>query len=469
MSSGRVRSLQFHLAIRLAALYIAATAIVFGILVYRAYDTASTLNNRELSLRASDLARSVKVDPTGGAHLELPPRLEAEYKAAAGADIFAVRGPGGQLIAASPSSFGDLVKSWPDPTDDPSYFHLKEFGAGSQQYYGLGISVEGPAGPLSVWVAQAAGASALVHSLLREFVVDISWIIPIFVLVTLTIGILAIRSGLQPVREVSRMATSIGPSTTSTRLPEERLPSEITPLVSAMNRALDRLEHGFIVQRQFTANAAHELRTPLAIITAALDAMESNGELTKVKSDVGRMNRLVEQLLRVARLDAIALDVSGAVDLNEIAKGVVAAMALWALGHERTIAFQGPDEQVQVKGNAHAIEDAIRNLVENAVMHSPPRTEVTVSTHRKGNVSVRDQGPGIREEDRQQIFDRFWRGKGTSSQGAGLGLAIVMEIMKAHHGSIKIDDSPNGGAVLTLCFPLAGEIPPNYPHRASPA
>ena len=456
----RFRSLQLRLAVRLAVLYIAATAIVVGVVVYRAYDTAGTLNERELSLRAADLAQFVTLGPSGVARLTLSPKLEAAYEAAAGADIFAIRGPGGRIIAASPSSFGELVRGWPDATDDPSYFHLKDFGSGLQEYYGLSISAESAAGLLSISVARAAGADALVHSLVQEFVLDIAWIIPLLVLVTLAIGVLAIRNGLKPVREVSEMATAIGPSATSLRLPDEDLPSEVTPLVSAMNRALDRLEQGFIVQRQFTANAAHELRTPLAIITAALDAMEGNAELAKLKADVRRMNRLVEQLLRVARLDAVALDVSGTVDLNEIATNVVATMAPWALAHQRAIAFGGPDEPVNVKGNGHAIADAIRNLVENAVTHSPPQTEITVNTHADRRVSVADQGRGIPEDDRHRIFERFWRGKGVQSEGAGLGLAIVAEIMKVHRGTVRVDDGPNGGAVFTLRFPLTDDVTP---------
>jgi signal transduction histidine kinase len=455
MIRDRFRSLQLRLAVRLAVLYVAATALVVGVLVYRAYDTAGTLNDRELSLRAKDLAEGVSVDPRGVARLDLPPKLEAAYKSASGADIFAIRGPGRRIVAASPPSFGELVVGWPAATDDPSYFHLKDFGVESQDYYGLSISLDSVAGPLAISVARAAGADALIHSLLREFVLDIAWVIPLLVLITLAIGVLAIRSGLKPVREVSEMASVIGPSTTSVRLPEENLPNEIMPLVAAMNRALDRLEQGFAVQRQFTANAAHELRTPLTIITAALDAMDGNGELAKLKADVARMNRLVEQLLRVARLDAIAVDVSGTVDLNAIAIGVVEAMAPWAMTQDRTIAFGGPDKPVQVKGNAHAIADALRNIVENGVTHSPPGTEVVVSTHPDGSVSVADQGSGIPEEDRPRIFERFWRGRGVASQGAGLGLAIVMEIVKAHRGSVRVDDGPNSGAVVTLYFSLA--------------
>jgi hypothetical protein len=123
------------------------------------------------------------------------------------------------------------------------------------------------------------------------------------------------------------------------------------------------------------------------------------------------MNRLVEQLLSVGRLDAIALDVSGKVDLNGVAQQAVANLAPWALAQGRTIAFVGADRPVIVGGNAYAIDDAIRNLIENAVVHTPPHTEVTVSVSADGSIDVRDRGPGVPQEDRGRIFERFWRGQ----------------------------------------------------------
>jgi signal transduction histidine kinase len=449
MTGFRFQSLQVRLAVRLAILYVVATAIAAAVLIYQAYDTASSLNERELSLRAEDLARAVSRDGAGNAQLTLPPTLASAY-ASSEDDIFAIRDATGRLLGASPAEFGPQVAKWPLAKDDPSYFHLTNLG--TSDYYGLSIELASSAGPVSVSVARAAGANALVSSLLREFVFDVAWVSPLLMVATLGIGVLVVRGGLKPVRDISDMAARIGPDATSVRLTSESLPAEIKPLVDAINRALDRLERGFAVQRQFTANAAHELRTPLAIVTGALDAMQGNGELAKLRADVARMNRLVEQLLRVARLDSVALDFAS-VDINEVAGAVVEMIAPWTIVQGRTVAFVGTDAPVLVEANGYAIADAIRNLVENAVLHSALGGEVVVSVHQDARVAVADQGCGVPVADRERIFDRFWRGNGLRTEGAGLGLAIVKETMNAHGGEVKVADNAGGGAVFTLVFP----------------
>jgi len=297
MIRGWLQSLQVRLALRVAALYIAATVVVIVVLMSRAYDTARSLGDQELLLRANDLARYVSAGENGLPRLELPPNLSAMYQPPSGSDIFAIRDANGRMIAAAPPRFGEVVAAWPRATSEPVRFSIRlDIEPGDLD--GLSISRETAAGLVSVSVGRSSVGAAALYSLMRKFIHDTIWAVSILVLAALVVGILGIRSGLKPVRNISEMAAAIGPHAMSVRLPDKGLPSEISPLVTAVNRALDRVEQGFTIQRQFTANAAHELRTPLAIITAALEEIEGDGDFVELKADVARMNRLIEQLLR---------------------------------------------------------------------------------------------------------------------------------------------------------------------------
>jgi signal transduction histidine kinase len=154
----------------------------------------------------------------------------------------------------------------------------------------------------------------------------------------------------------------------------------------------------------------------------------------------------------VARLDSLALDITPAVDLRTIAAEVVGSMAHLALAAGKSIALTGDEGPVVIAGNAPAIADALRNLIENALAHTPRDTEVIVEVAADGAVSVSDRGFGVPAEDRPRIFDRFWRGQGSAPGGAGLGLPIVGEIVKAHGASILVEDSAPHGARFTMRF-----------------
>ena len=453
--SQRIKSLQLRLTVELAALFFVASCLAVGGLIYSASLTAGSLADRELGLRAEDLARYVSLDENGKPRLELPPPLKEAYSAAPQQSVFAIRDTDGHLIEASTPEIGALTARWPQADTEPSYFRISKFGPSERDYSGVSIRLDSTAGPLSVLVAEASGSNQLVHTILREFVFDIAWYVPPFVALALLVAALSVRRGLLPLRAASAQASAIEPASIGLRLPEADVPAEALPLVIAVNRALDRLEQGFVIQRRFTANAAHELRTPLTIITARLDTLEGNGQLAALREEVARMNRLVEQLLCVARLDSVAPDVSSPVDLHQLAEEVVGSMAHLALGACRTIALTGADHSFLVTGNAAAIADALRNLIENALAHTATGTEVIVEVGPDGSISIQDSGPGIPAEDRPHIFERFWRGKGVRASGAGLGLAIVMEIVRAHGASITVNDCVPRGARFDLRFRTA--------------
>lgn len=306
---------------------------------------------------------------------------------------------------------------------------------------------------------------AMADRFVAEFLHDAGWIFPLFAVVVLAVTIWTIRSSLKPLRSAADKAAAITPGSTGVRLPMDALPSELVALVTAVNEALDRLAKGFEIQRQFTANAAHELRTPLAILTAGLETLPASEEVERLRQDAERMNRLVGQLLRVARLDAQPMDLGLIVDLGQVAGEVVERLAPWAARSGRSLAFEPAERPTPVHGDADALGDAIRNLVENAIAHSPDGEEVTVQVRAESSVSVIDNGPGVPSELKERIFERFWRSRERRSAGvgAGLGLSIVSEIARAHAGRIIVADAPGGGACFTLSVPPAVATPSSLP------
>jgi signal transduction histidine kinase len=268
--------------------------------------------------------------------------------------------------------------------------------------------------------------------------------------------IFTLRGALKPLERLMRYARTITPSQTGVRLPTDDLPRELLGPVEAINGALDRLDRGFQAQRDFLADAAHELRTPLAILGAHLDSIQDPAGTAALRADLERMTRLVSQLLTVAQLEALTIRPDEQADLSEIATEVATLMAPLAVKSGRNIAVLNAEHPVPVRGNRDALYQALRNLVENALKFTPPDTEVEIEIDPSGGVSVSDRGPGIPEAQRALLFQRFWRADRRQSFGAGLGLAITQRIAAAHAGQLLVDDNPGGGARFTLRLPRVG-------------
>lgn len=448
--SRQASSLEGRLARRLAAIFLLATVAAAAGVFWKVARTNDTLLDRALQDQARDIAHHLVLLPGGGSRIDLPASLVEAYARGDGAYLYVVYGPDGRPEHASSPTAPALLESHRPLERDGSFFRL-------------GPQVKAR-GPMFGYVAKANGGyriavaqgwfhdDVLADSLVEEFVeAALLWMAPV-VAITLWVGIMTIRTSLRPVVALSEQAARIGPEAADVRLPEGGLPGEIQPLVTAVNRALDRLKAGLDRERRFMADAAHELRTPLAVLTARIDTLEGAGT-EGLRRDVARLNRLAEQLLRAGRLDAGPLDLSPRVDLRQVAVDAISALAPLAIRQGRELMLTGEAAPVWVRGNGPALLVALENLLENALAHTPPPGGIEVEVCADGRVRVKDEGPGVPRGEREAIFRRFTRGAGARRGGAGLGLAIVLETARAHGGTVEVADRPGGGAVFELRVP----------------
>ena len=219
-----------------------------------------------------------------------------------------------------------------------------------------------------------------------------------------------------------------------------------------MNAALDRLEQGLQRQREFNANAAHQLRTPLSVLMANVDTLKEPDIANRLRTDVEQMSRIVSQLLLVARLETVSINLDEIVDLNDAAAEIAGSLAPLALASGKSIELVRNGEPVVIRTNTFAVRAALGNLIENAIKHTPTGTSVRLRVTDHPSIEVMDCGLGVPSDQRTKVFERFWRGD-RSGGGAGLGLAIVDRIMKTLQGSVSVGEAPGGGALFTLIFP----------------
>jgi signal transduction histidine kinase len=312
-----------------------------------------------------------------------------------------------------------------------------------------------------VWVQAAedmANRDVLIDDIVEDFFKHVGWITLPILLVLLVTDIAIFRRALLPLRQASEIAQQIGPARTDIRLPLNEIPSEVRPLVSAINKALDRLDHGFRVQREFTADAAHELRTPLSILRTRVETLDDPRAAKALHQDIEAMSRVVGQLLDIAELEAFTIDPLEVADLQGACAEVAEFIAPLALEQGREIALLGATSPVWIKGNAEMVKRAIRNLAENAIRHTPKETVVEFVVEENGTVTVLDRGPGISDEERELIFRRFWRRDRNQQGSTGLGLSIVQRIAELHGAVIEVQNRILGGAQFSLHFVAAGNM-----------
>jgi signal transduction histidine kinase len=287
---------------------------------------------------------------------------------------------------------------------------------------------------------------------------DLEWMIAYVIcamVASIATGWFAIHRGLRPILAVAEQATRIDMDTLRQRLSSEGAPQEIAPLIDAMNKALERLDAGVARQRRFAANAAHELRTPVAILSARLDAPEEPSFKIDLKRDVRRMRHIVEQLLAVTRLASPTEHGVDHVDLVALVRAACADAALLAIRKGRSIEIEHDGATRMVRADAGAVESVLANLIDNALHAEPAGGAVVVSIDSEDGARVRviDHGEGVSPGERDQVFEPFWR-KSPGRPGLGLGLAISKELIEAQGGTIRVEETPGGGATLCFILPL---------------
>ncbi len=245
----------------------------------------------------------------------------------------------------------------------------------------------------------------------------------------------------------------------------ESVPAEIEPLVAELNNLFRRLQDAFEREKRFTADAAHELKTPLAALsTQAQVALRAdthsarNQALLKVLSGVNRSTHVVQQLLTLSRMDPEAsIQDPTPVVITKQAADVAIQLAPEAIANNIELELTNPDSKATIMGNPTAINVLIRNLVDNAIRYSPNNSLVTINVEENNQevtLTVIDNGPGIPEDLRDRVFERFFRIAGTKKTGSGLGLGIVFQITKLHEGHIELLTPKTGqGLEVRITFP----------------
>ncbi|MNF40869.1 Sensor protein QseC [compost metagenome] len=372
---------------------------------------------------------------------------------------------------------GELVSGYEDlpaaPAGTPrtdDYPALARFYDGV--YRGQGVRVVSLLQPVSepllngiaeIRVAETLGAR---ERMIRELLVGTLWRMSLLAFSALLLVWLAVSAALRPL-ELLRRTVATRASDDLRPLPDAELPRELRPLVNALNQFNDRLRGLFERQSQFIADAAHELRTPLAALKARVElglrAQEPaawRSTLEEAAQNTDRLAQLANQLLSLARIEsgarAIAEGGAQRLDLSQLAREL--GLALAPLAHARGIALALEAEQpVWLRGEPTLLNELLCNLVDNALAHTPAGGNVILRVLAPGILEVQDDGPGIPAEEREKVFERFYR-RSVQGSGAGLGLAIVGEICRAHQARISLHQMQPQGLLVRVEFAVeAGE------------
>jgi two-component system OmpR family sensor kinase len=398
--------------------------------------------------------------PTGRApNLNLPPGTYGQRRTAAG-----------QVLGSVPFTYGQAA---PAPPKLPAHVALgRIFTVGSTGSSDLRYRVFASRDPEDTGITLVAvPLSEVKQTLSRLLLVEGLVIAGVLAALGIT-AFFVVRLGLRPLDRMEVTAGEIAAGELSHRVSPATSRTEVGRLGLALNAMLDRLEEAFAERqaseerlRQFLADASHELRTPLASIRgyaelyrmgAAGDEAGTRMAMRRIEDESKRMGVLVEDLLTLARLDEAPDLRRQTVDLSVLAHDAVHDAR--ATDPDRSIEVSAPAHAL-ISGDPHQLRQVLANLMRNALVHTPAGTQIELAVRESESavsLSVRDHGPGLPDTAREKLFGRFWRAEGGRERGkagAGLGLAIVHELVAAHGGRIDAENAPGGGALFVITLP----------------
>ncbi|ONY98974.1 sensor histidine kinase [Burkholderia cenocepacia] len=297
---------------------------------------------------------------------------------------------------------------------------------------------------------QALAREILIGSLLQEGL-----------LVVLALGIvwLGVGRGLRPLNRLSATVAARSEDDT-TPLDTGAMPSELAPLVDSINQYIGRTQRMQVARRRFFADAAHQLKTPLAAVQAGVELALRPDEQPRANGAVRQAAKIVQQLLSLSRLDSDSGHAVAhkPVALHRLARSVTLDWSPVARARDIDLGFEH-EADVDVLGQSDLLGEMVGNLIDNAIRYAGDRAVITVRVSRDGadaRLDVIDNGPGIPADERDAVFERFHRGSKTQTvEGTGLGLSIVREIARVHQGSVTLADAAGGGLIVTIRLPAA--------------
>jgi two-component system sensor histidine kinase TctE len=441
MTSRRRFSLKFRLIVSLfivSAIGI-ASAVYFA---YReVYNTAEAIAERTLQGQANEFLDSMSFDrATGATKIDLPDDWVEAYGTLDSGFSYTLYDASGKVEATAPNLDQPLGPSHVAPGED--YGPLEFRGPSAQMV----MAARAPKGGTLVISRGQVDSEALAESMLEESVEPMYLLIPSGIVALATIWLVGSWS-LRPLERASREAAEVGPANPMARVSTDGLPDELLPLVAAVNGAMDRLSQAYEAERRLTADAAHELRTPLAVLDLRLQRAQLGGGIdwAAIRRDFEHLHRVVAQLLDLARMESAAytLPEPQLVNLPRIVREAIAMVLPLADDAGREIEIADTDLPISIMGHAADLRNMVRNLLDNALSHGKGRITVRLTAPSRADaderviLQVSDEGRGVPEDLRETVFDRFRKGR-VSSTGAGLGLAIVRHVARVHGGYARI-------------------------------